>query len=110
MQGINPPFTLEELRETENGEMDRGFGRFEKDLYGVHEMLDGKRRARNWDPRIAEAVYGGLEPEVTDLLNWNGTLTGLDIFLESCLGRTIDRFRCARICVRSAEESCISKD
>jgi hypothetical protein len=80
VQGINPPFTLEELRETENGEMERGFGRFEKDLYGVHDMLDGKRRARNWDPRIAEAVYGNLEPEVTDLLNWNGTMTGLDIF------------------------------
>ena len=80
VQGINPPFTLDELRETENGEMERGFGRFEKDLYGVHDMLDGKRRARNWDPRVAEAVYGGLEPVVTDLLNWNGSMTGLDIF------------------------------
>lgn len=80
VQGINPPFSLEELRETEDGEMERGFGRFEMDLYGAGEMLDGKRRARNWDPRIGEAAYGGLEPEVAELLNWNGGLTGQDIY------------------------------
>lgn len=80
VQGINPPFTLDELGETEDGEMERGYGRFEKDLYGVREMLDGKRRARNWDPNIAEAVYGSLEPEVTELLNWDGGGTGRDIF------------------------------
>lgn len=80
VQGINPPFTLGELRDTQHGENERGYGRFEKDLYGVHEMLDGKRRARNWDPMIGEAVYGGLEPEVTELLNWSGGSTGLEIF------------------------------
>jgi hypothetical protein len=80
VQGINPPFTLDELRETEDGEQERGFGRFETDLYGVHEMLDSKRRARNWDPKAGEALFGDLGPEVTGLLNWDGGLTGLDIY------------------------------
>ena len=80
IQGINPPFTLQELRRTQAGELERGYGRFEKDLYGVHEMLDGKRRARNWDPRLAENAYGDLEPEVGELLGWDGGLSGLEIF------------------------------
>ena len=50
--------------------MDRGYGRFKQDLYGVGEMLGSKRRARNWDPRVGKLAYGDLEPEVTLLLAW----------------------------------------
>lgn len=70
IQGINPPFTLQELRDTQHGEMNRGYGRFERDLYGVGDMLGSKRIARNWDPRSGAAMYRDLEPEIELLLAW----------------------------------------
>ena len=74
IMGINPPFTLQELQETQRGEFNKGYGRFERDLYGVGEMLGAKRSARNWDPRVGEEAYGGLEDEVALLLAWVRTL------------------------------------
>ena len=78
--GINPPFTQSELRETERGEQERGFGAFQQDMFGVRSPLADKRKARNWDPAVLWSVGEGLEDNVKDLLVWDGGKTGHEIF------------------------------
>ena len=72
VQGINPPFTLEELEQTLRGEAERGYKAFAEDPYGVGPTLASKRVARNWDPRVVDELATGAEPEVDGLLRWQG--------------------------------------
>lgn len=80
VQGINPPFTLLELQDTEEGEAERAFQLFVNDPYGVQPSLANKRRARNWDFHMIENLAIELEPEVGELLVWDGGKTGRDIY------------------------------
>lgn len=81
VQGINPPFTRAELDETCEGEFKRGYEAFKMDPYGVQEPLAAKRRARGWAPAI-NAIFAtqNIEPEVMELLLWEGGENGMKIF------------------------------
>lgn len=78
VQGINPPFTLEELEDTQKGEHERAYKMFADDSYGVLSPLADKRKARNWDPKAAE--YLAVEDEVARLLAWTGGESGGEVF------------------------------
>lgn len=80
VQGINPPFTLPELQQTEEGEDMRAFQPFVKDPYGVQPSLADKRRARNWDFQMVADLAAEVEPEVGELLVWAGGKSGREIF------------------------------
>ncbi|KAK3113212.1 hypothetical protein LTR53_009725 [Teratosphaeriaceae sp. CCFEE 6253] len=70
VQGMNPPFTLSELDQTQRLEYERAYKLFEADPYGDRAPLSEKRVARNWDPELADA--GGNEEPVKRLLAWEG--------------------------------------
>ncbi|KAK5120642.1 hypothetical protein LTR85_006000 [Meristemomyces frigidus] len=78
VQGINPPFTLEELEQTQKGESERAHKLFAEDPYGVRSPLTDKRKARNWLPHMAEGL--AVEKEVAELLQWDGGRSGSEIF------------------------------
>lgn len=80
VQGINPPFSRAELQHTEDGEAARAFQPFAHDPYGVQPSLADKRRARNWDFEMLSQVVPQVEPEVGELLCWDGGNTGREIF------------------------------
>lgn len=80
VQGINPPFTLAELQQTEKGEEVRAVQPFVNDPYGVQPSLADKRRARNWDFQMIADLASELEPEVGELLVWDGGETGRDVY------------------------------
>lgn len=83
VQGINPPFTLDDLQQTQAGERKNGYVPFEHDPYGVNEPLSGKRERRHWTPGSVEMLaFEGLEPQVERLLRWKGGSTGRDVFPE----------------------------
>lgn len=46
--GIDPPFDAVKMAEIETGDRLRGYGAWEKDLYGVGDGLAGKRLKRGW--------------------------------------------------------------
>ncbi|KAF2482775.1 hypothetical protein BDY17DRAFT_251277 [Neohortaea acidophila] len=79
VQGINPPFTFQELEETEDGEAERAFDLFVNDPYGVQPSLAKKRRARNWDAHMLADLASQVDPAVAELLYWEGGNTGRDI-------------------------------
>lgn len=81
--GINPPFTLEELQDVQKGELARGYEPFAKDLYGMSEPLNGKRRARGWTGRKRKALFGDLEGEVQRVMEWKGGKSGTEVFNET---------------------------
>ena len=80
--GINPPMTLEELRDVQKGERKRGYNPFLQDPYGAGELLANKRNARGWDTGTIEMLAGGLEDEVKRLLEWKGGASGKETFNE----------------------------
>ena len=80
VQGINPPFTLAELQQTERGELERAHSLFVKDMYGVRSPLAEKRKARNWNAEVAASAYEDVEQEVKDLFRWDGGESGGQIF------------------------------
>lgn len=68
--GINPPFDAVKMAEVEIGDRLRGYGAWEKDLYGVGDALSKKRTIRGWDGdvfkrevlrRLPEGVKTDLE-------------------------------------------------
>ncbi|KAL2441365.1 hypothetical protein ABEF95_014286 [Exophiala dermatitidis] len=76
--GIDPPFDAAKMAEIEAGDRLRGYGVWEKDLYGAGKLLSAKRKARGWDiQRFRREVLERL-PSVQDrikvdqLLSWNG--------------------------------------
>jgi hypothetical protein len=80
--GINPPMTLTELRDVQDGERRRGYEPFLKDQYGAGELLTNKRIARGWDAGAIEVLASGLEDEVKRLLEWKGGASGKETFNE----------------------------
>ncbi|KAI1608947.1 hypothetical protein EDD37DRAFT_132812 [Exophiala viscosa] len=50
--GINPSFDAVKMAEIEVGDRLRGYGAWEKDLYGVGELLSRKRAVRGWEGEV----------------------------------------------------------
>ncbi|KAK0942917.1 hypothetical protein LTR29_005489 [Friedmanniomyces endolithicus] len=78
VQGVNPPFTLEDLQQTQRMEHKRAYEPFVRDPYGVRSPLADKRKARNWDPAIAGSL--AVDASVKQLLEWSGGETGRETF------------------------------
>ncbi|OAP59020.1 hypothetical protein AYL99_06317 [Fonsecaea erecta] len=85
--GINPPFTPAKLAEIAEGDRLRGFGAWEKDLYGAGAGLSRKREQRGWDAdrfrREVVARYGGDETwtrQLQGLLSWRGGSDGITLW------------------------------
>ncbi|KAL2414929.1 hypothetical protein ABEF95_003145 [Exophiala dermatitidis] len=76
--GIDPPFDAEKMAEIEAGDRLRGYGVWEKDLYGAGELLSAKRKTRGWDlQRFRREVLERLASvedriKLEQLLFWNG--------------------------------------
>lgn len=75
--GLNPPFSLQELEETQKMEHQQAYQLFAQDPYGVRSPLAGKRRARNWDPAVFQDL--DVEESVRPLLAWRGGESGQEI-------------------------------
>ena len=80
IQGVNPPFSAEELNEAEEGEKDRAYEAFIDDPYGVGSLLSQKRESRGWDEDVLKSLAKGLEPSVRELLMWKGGKSGQEIY------------------------------
>lgn len=78
--GIDPPFTPTDREETLRGEMKRGYDLFANDLYGTRDILARKRADRGWDCDANVACGVDLEPEVQELLAWDGGTDGKEVF------------------------------
>ncbi|KAK5115328.1 hypothetical protein LTR62_001528 [Meristemomyces frigidus] len=80
VQGINPPFTIAEQRETEHLEYEKAYKLFEADPYGMRPPLATKRIARNWRPQAAEGL--SKDAVVKRLLAWESGESGSEKFPE----------------------------
>lgn len=81
VQGLNPPFTLDELNNTQKGEHERAYMVFASDPYGVRMPLSQKRLARMWHAEKAHVFLGfRLESEVMGLLTWQGGVSGWETY------------------------------
>ncbi|OAL26280.1 hypothetical protein AYO20_10157 [Fonsecaea nubica] len=86
--GINPPFTATKLAEIEEGDRLRGYGAWEKDLYGAGEGLSQKREKRGWDgERFRTEVLerlgdeeGSCRRELEGLVDWRGGSDGVTLW------------------------------
>lgn len=84
VQGINPPFTQQELHEVSQFEA-KCKTQFELDPYGAREPLAGKRKQRRWDDDALTGVLGGILDEgvrgqLKSLLGWGGGDSGREVF------------------------------
>ncbi|EXJ95589.1 hypothetical protein A1O1_00711 [Capronia coronata CBS 617.96] len=84
--GINPPFDDVKMAEIETGDRLRGYGAWEKDLYGAGALLAGKRKTRGWqEERFRREVLGQtqlsaeLKVQIEKMLAWKGGENGTDI-------------------------------
>lgn len=64
----------------EKGERERGYGVWKGDLYGVGDLLGGKRAQRGWEEGCLEEMGRGVEEVVRGLLVWRGGDGGTEIF------------------------------
>ena len=78
VHGINPPFSLDELEDTQQGEHQRGFKLFSEDPYGAHSPLADKRRERSWN--VLDVARLTQDEAVQSLLRWTGGETRRDGF------------------------------
>lgn len=78
--GIDPPEAVTPRRVLERGEEERGWGAWRRDLYGVGEVLGGKRSGRGWVEEKGERLGEGLGEGVKGLLAWKGGESGVEIF------------------------------
>jgi hypothetical protein len=53
--GIDPPFEPVRMAQIEQGDRLRGYGAWERDLYGLGEVLRGKRGKRGWEEETFRA-------------------------------------------------------
>jgi hypothetical protein len=53
--GIDPPFEPARMAQIEDGDRLRGYGAWERDLYGLGEVLRGKREKRGWEEETFRA-------------------------------------------------------
>jgi hypothetical protein len=80
--GINPPMTLAELRDVQNGERKRGYDPFLHDPYGAGGLLGDKRITRGWNSGAIEWIADGLGDGMKRLLEWKGGASGQETFNE----------------------------
>ncbi|KIY02656.1 uncharacterized protein Z520_01121 [Fonsecaea multimorphosa CBS 102226] len=85
--GINPPFTPAKLAEIEEGDRLRGYGAWEKDLYGAGEGLSNKREKRGWGGGekfrtevLARFGDRSCRRELEGLLAWCGGVDGMTLW------------------------------
>ena len=87
--GIDPPMDVEKRLEAVNGEMLRGYGAWQRDLYGTRELLASKRSARGWSAHkkreLENAVtqgwqYSPHKDNILALVNWDGGASGQDLY------------------------------
>jgi hypothetical protein len=87
--GIDPPMEMEKRFEALNGEMLRGYGAWQRDLYGTRELLANKRLARGWSAhkkRELESTvtrgwqYSPHKDDILALINWDGGASGQDLY------------------------------
>lgn len=64
----------------DQGERERGYGVWERDLYGVGSVLGAKREMRGWEHSAFEAVGKGKEESVDGLLEWKGGADGKEVY------------------------------
>ncbi|KAK4946632.1 hypothetical protein LTR10_014484 [Elasticomyces elasticus] len=75
--GSNPPFDAVKMAEIEIGDRLRGYGAWEKDLYGVGEVLSRKRKVRGWDGEVFRRevlmqLPGDVRTEVEGVVFYQG--------------------------------------
>ncbi|KAF9219610.1 hypothetical protein BS17DRAFT_716987 [Gyrodon lividus] len=66
--GLQPPATGDQLATARQGEFKNGYQPYTLDLYGCHDFLLSKRRARN--PFIRFHSYHASAPELRGLIEW----------------------------------------
>ena len=64
----------------DDGERKGGYGVWQRDLYGVGEVLGAKRVKRGWREDVLGEIWEGVESEVRDLLLWRGGKSGVEVF------------------------------
>ena len=88
--GIDPPMDFAKKSEVMAGELSRGHGAWQTDLYGVKNVLAAKRKARGWSDDKANAVenlvtraWGGrsTKDKALELLRWDGGESGVEVYV-----------------------------
>jgi hypothetical protein len=87
--GSDPPMDAEKRMEVLEGEMQRGYGAWQKDLYGAGDVLANKRMARGWTMDKNKELettmnrvwqYSGFKENILALLLWNGGPTRKELY------------------------------
>ncbi|KAK5719043.1 hypothetical protein LTR17_015376 [Elasticomyces elasticus] len=78
VQGLNPPFTLQELEQTQQLEHKRAHELFVSDPYGSRPPLSEKRTARKWNSAVIDKLTA--DESVKRLLAWEGGKSGHEVF------------------------------
>ncbi|KAL6721370.1 hypothetical protein ACLMJK_000473 [Lecanora helva] len=78
--GIDPPECVTSKSSLEEGEERRGYGVWKGDLYGVGEVLGGKRVGRGWREECLGGLGEGVEEGVRGLLGWRGGESGVEVY------------------------------
>ena len=82
--GIDPPEEVTPKSSLEEGERERGWGVWSRDLYGVGPVLSAKRVNRGWTEEILIEIEASLEEGefliLKGLLEWTGGKTGCEIY------------------------------
>jgi hypothetical protein len=87
--GVDPPMDVKKRLEVLNGEMLRGYGAWQKDLYGTRELLASKRLARGWSAHKKRELentvtrgwqYSPRKDEILALISWDGGASGQDLY------------------------------
>lgn len=82
--GIDPPEDVVSREYLDLGEYSRGYGSFEKDLYGAHTYLKDKREARGWTiEQLLKVYHSGIPTAVKWLLLWKGGDAWTEVFQRS---------------------------
>lgn len=87
--GSDPPMDAEKRTEVVEGEMQRGYGAWQKDLYGAGDVLANKRKARGWTMDKKKELentmnriwqYSGFKDNILALLTWDGGPTRQELY------------------------------
>lgn len=78
--GIDPPEHVTPRWALDEGETLRGYGVWKGDLYGVGEVLGGKRMQRGWRVGMEGVVGERCEEGVRGLLVWRGGESGSEVY------------------------------
>ncbi|KAL9629181.1 MAG: hypothetical protein Q9204_005418, partial [Flavoplaca sp. TL-2023a] len=82
--GLDPPESVTPRKELAEGERVRGYGAWKEDLYGVGDVLWGKRVGRGWRAEKAGEILEKFEGEeremIKGLLEWRGGEDGNELY------------------------------